>query len=818
MVKTMYKKRFYKTSNDKHQNQNQNQNKIPESVNNATYLIIVESPSKCKKIEEYLGSQYTCISSKGHIRNIKNGLKSIDVKNNYMPEYEILEEKREHVEWMKKIIAMFSKNNIILATDDDREGEAIAWHICMTFELDIETTKRIIFREITQVAIKAAIENPTHINMNIVNAQMCRQVLDLLIGFKISPILWKHLYRNKENALSAGRCQTPALKLIHENENECNDSMTNLTHKMNGFFFEKNLEFHLSNEFENESDVVTFLELSKTFSHDVSIGEKKESTKTPPKPFSTSGLLQKASNMLGIGPTETMSVCQQLYQDGLITYMRTESQKYSDVFLKKAKEYIVKRFVKQEYVGTLEDVTNSNSNNPHEAIRVTNLEVSTIDATNSKMASLYKLIWRNTVESCMSSAKYNNICVLITAPMKHTYKYNVEVPLFLGFTKLMEDSKMNPVEEQSAGSGLLLYIQSSPNKNVKYNKITSTMSLHGKKSHYTEASLIKKLEDIGIGRPSTYAMIIDTVLERGYAKKTDVKGITMKANEYCLEQNGECVKKEEKERTFGNETGKLIIQPLGMIVADFLHGHFGSLFSYDYTTKMEKRLDEIGQGQVEGQEGEQWHKICELCDMELMKLMKPMEKMEKQTFDIKDSEYKCVFEKYGPVLRKKTDDTCDYKKIKSDMRLDLEKLKKGEYCMNDLLEEKKENIIGEIDGLSVILKSGPYGEYVQHGDTNKSVKTLDITLDIDSNKEMTNGDEILNAFKEKQKDHMNNSKIIRGLTEEISIRNGKYGAYIHYKTEKMTKPKFLNIQKFKESYRYCSEEVLLKWIKDTYNI
>lgn len=515
MVKTIYKKRFYRKNNEN----KIPQNKIPESANHAIYLIIVESPSKCKKIEEYLGSQYTCISSKGHIRNIKNGLKSIDVKNNYNVEYEIIEEKREHVEWMKTIIAMFSKNNIILATDDDREGESIAWHICMTFELDIETTKRIIFREITQVAIKAAIENPKYINMNIVNAQMCRQVLDLLIGFKISPILWKHLFRNKENGLSAGRCQTPALKLIYENDNEYNESITNITYKITGSFFEKNIIFNLSKEFENETEVVTFLELSKTFNHDVSIGEKKDTIKNPPKPFSTSVLLQKASNVLGIGPKETMSICQQLYQDGKITYMRTESQKYSDVFLKKAKEYILKRFLKPEYVGIFEDITNSNSNNPHEAIRVTNLDVLTIESTTSRMEAIYKLIWINTVESCMSCAKYNNTHVTITAPLECVYKYNVEVPIFLGFTKLVEDSKKDIIENQSIGSGLLLYIQSSPNKNMKYKKITSVISLHGKKLHYTEASLIKKLEDIGIGRPSTYAMIIDTILERGYVKK-----------------------------------------------------------------------------------------------------------------------------------------------------------------------------------------------------------------------------------------------------------------------------------------------------------
>jgi DNA topoisomerase-1 len=792
MVKQLYKKRVFKKT----------YNEIPNSANEATYLIIVESPSKCKKIEEYLGSQYTCISSKGHIRSIKNGLKSIDINNNYQIEYEISEEKREHVEWMRKIILMFSKKNIILATDDDREGEAIAWHICMVFDFPIETTTRIIFREITQSAIKEALCKPITINMNIVHAQLCRQVLDLLVGYKISPILWKHLYRNKDNSLSAGRCQTPALKLVHENEMEAKEAITSTTYKITGSFFPKKILFDLSKEFENELQVLNFLESSKSFNHSLYIGEKKESIKIPPKPFNTSGLLQKASNVLGIGPKETMSICQQLYQDGFITYMRTESQKYSDVFLNKAQEYIIKRFEKKEYIGRLQDIVNKDSKNPHEAIRVTNIELSTIEIENSRTLTLYKLIWRNTVESCMSEAKYNNTPLTMTAPKNLTYKHIIEVPIFLGFTKLVEESRKNTINDQNIGSALLLYIQSSPKENIKYNNITSSLSIHGKHSHYTEASLIKKLEDLGIGRPSTFSMIIDTIIERGYVKKTDIEGITIKANEFTLEKD--IIKKEEKERTFGNEKSKLVIQPIGSIVTDFLYNHFSSLFSYDYTTKMESILDEISNGNRKP-----WYETCGTCNVEISQLIKPIEKLGKQSFDIIDSEYKLVFEKYGPVLRIAKNEIFEYKKIGSNIKIDLDRLQKGQYHIDELIEEKTQQIIGEIEGVPIILKSGPYGDYIEHGDKKENVKALGECKTIE---------EITDAFKRKISSPTNDIKMIRILTNELSIRNGKFGAYIYYKTDKMTKPKFLNIQKFKESYKHCSEEVLMKWIKETYNI
>jgi DNA topoisomerase-1 len=790
MVKKIYKKSYKKS----------NIYNVPESCSE-TYLIIVESPSKCKKIEEYLGSQYKCISSKGHIREIKNGLKS--VKSEQI-EFDYIPEKKEHIEWMEQVIDKFPKSNIILATDDDREGEAIAWHICKTFHLDVNTTKRIIFREVTQTALLQSINNMKTINMNIVNAQMCRQVLDLLVGFKISPILWKYLYRNKDNSLSAGRCQTPALRLVYENELEAKQSTTSTTYKINGSFFPKKIVFDLSKEFDSESQVLDFLEQSKSFNHCLSIGQKKESIKSPPKPFNTSGLLQKASNQLGIGPKETMSICQQLYQDGLITYMRTESQKYSDVFLNKAQEYILKRFEKTEYIGNLEDIINKDSKNPHEAIRVTNIEISTIETENARTSTLYKLIWRNTVESCMSEAKYSNTPILITAPKDLLYKHTIEVPIFLGFTKLIEESRTNTINDQNIGAALLLYIQSSPKENIKYNKITSTLSIHGKHSHYTEASLIKRLEDLGIGRPSTFAMIIDTIIERGYVKKTDIEGITIKANEFTLEKN--IIKIEEKERTFGNEKGKLVIQPIGLVVTDFLYSHFTPLFSYDYTTKMESILDEISNGD---EKSEPWFKTCEICNIEISQLIKPIEKLSKQSFTILGSDYKLVFEKYGPVLRISKNDTFEYKKIRSDIKLDLDKLQKGEYHEEELIEVKKEQIIGEVYGIPITLKSGPYGEYIEHGDKKESIKSLG---------EYKTTEEIADAFKSKISSPINDSKIIRNLTNELSIRNGKFGAYIYYKTDKMTKPKFLNIQKFKESYRHCSEEVLIKWIKETYNI
>ena len=829
-------------------------NIMPESLQTSIYLMIVESPSKCKKIEEYLGPKYTCISSKGHIRNIENGLKSIDMKNEGKDSckiaFEISKEKKDHVEWMREIIGRFKKENIILASDDDREGEAIAWHICQTFDLDIATTQRAIFHEITQSAIKKALEATTVINMNIVNAQLCRQVLDVLVGYKISPVLWKHIYRDNNNSLSAGRCQTPALRLVFDNEMESRASVPSYTYRITGSFFPKKIMFDLSADFDSDVEVLQFLELSKEFKHELSIGKRKESVRTSPKPFNTSGLLQKASSTLSIGPKETMSICQQLYQDGLITYMRTESQKYSDVFLDTASKYIIDRFGSPDYIGNRDNIVNLDSTNPHEAIRVTNMALDSIVCENPRQNTLYKLIWRNTVESCMENARFNNTTVLITAPLDRSYKHIVEVPIFWGYMKLAEETRVSTVDEQSRGAALLLYIQSSYigkcvtpfriedaksnrsnpfisapsseaeggilNENwCKYNAITSTLSIHGKHSHYTEASLIKKLEDLGIGRPSTYAMIVDTIIERGYVNKADIEGITIKSVEYGLIDG--VITKEEIDRTFGKETGKLVIQPSGLLVSDFLNAHFCSLFSYDYTKKMECILDEISRG---NHISNPWA-ICQTCSAEISGLLKPLTTFGKQVFNITgNDEYKFVFEKYGPVLRKVlADGTYEYKSVKKGLKFDLDKLKRGEYHIDELIHVNANTQIGEYGAIPIYLKTGPFGLYIEYGEKKESLESMGIIYPLDPSDSVSIFDKVLEIFvKRDESAEKSDSKIIRTLTNEISIRNGKYGAYIHYLPASSTKPKFFNIQKFKESYRHCSEEVILNWIKEKYNI
>ena len=319
---------------------NNSVSKNSDNLSTASYLIIVESPSKCAKIESYLGLNYCCIASKGHIRSV-NGLRSIDTKGTFEPKFTELSEKKDHIMFMKQIISKFSKEKIILATDDDREGEAIAWHICEHFGLPVETTQRIIFHEVTKPALLASIKSPTVVNLELVKAQHARQVLDVIVGYKISPMLWKYLYNDSNNSLSAGRCQTPALRLVYDNENERKKKDNIQTYyKTIASFFEEPLQFTLNVEFQTKKEVEEHMKKSVNHKHMLSIGTSHEITRTPPVPLHTSRLLQLANNTLHISPSETMRLCQQLYQTGYITYMRTESTKYAKPFLNEVSNYI----------------------------------------------------------------------------------------------------------------------------------------------------------------------------------------------------------------------------------------------------------------------------------------------------------------------------------------------------------------------------------------------------------------------------------------------------------------------------------------------
>lgn len=766
----------------------------------AKYLIIVESPSKCAKIESYLGDEYCCIASKGHIRTIE-GLKSIDTKSAFIPKFSIIEEKQSQVEYMRAIIAMFSKSNIILASDDDREGEAIAWHICEVFDLPIATTKRILFHEITKKAIVDAVNSPTIINMNLVHAQHARQVLDMVVGYKISPFLWKYLYHDKSNSLSAGRCQTPALRLVYDNDKE-KSAGVETKYKTTGNFTAKNLLFILDQEFDTKEEITQFLETSKTHPHMIKVGSQKETIKSAPKPFNTSRLLQTASNLCHMSPKETMSICQSLYQSGYITYMRTDSTKYSKEFLNKASEYIMKEWSKSEYIGKLDGLELKDINNPHEAIRITNINMRSLhDIDNPRMNTLYKLIWRNSVESCMADARYHTTGIKISAPTDNSYKYNVEIPIFLGW-KIVNERDDIGAENQNVPGSLLLYLQTleKTGKPIVYNYIESTIVVRNKHQHYTEATLINTLEELGIGRPSTFATIVETIQERGYVKRMDLEGTQVKCIEYKL--RGNVVETIEKDKIFGNEKSKLVLQPVGLITVEFLSKHFQNIFDYGYTKTMEDKLDEVSSGKETD-----WAKICKTCYKEIGELAKPMKTLEKQVFPI-DETHDFVFEKFGPVVRTRTEEgTFEYKPVKKTMKIDLEKLKNREYTLDELYEIKND-CLGEYEGEKMTIKNGKFGPYVEWGAKRESIKKIDKALD-----QITLADVI--KFLENQPV---DKSILRVVTPELSIRKGKFGAYAYYKAANSSKPDFFNIKKFPEGFSTCDANVLIKWLEETYKI
>jgi len=772
-------------------------NKYEFVKGSASHLIIVESPSKCQKIESYLGSRYKCIASKGHIRELK-GMKSIKTKENYTPVFTISPSKSAHVKWMTQVIDQFLRSNIILAMDDDREGEAIAWHICDVFDLPIDTTPRIVFHEITKPAIIKAVGSPGLLNMNLVSAQHARQVLDVLVGFKISPLLWKYLYNDKDNGLSAGRCQTPALRLVYDNEMEkkTNGGITK-SYKTTGNFTARHLDFVLSNNYEDEENLTEFLNKSIKFGYKLSVGSPRDVSKAPPRPFSTSNLLQTASNVLKMSPKETMSHCQNLYQGGHITYMRTESTKYSKEIIAEIGSSIISKYG-DGYVGDTNKITNYNNTDPHEAIRVTHLDIENL-AIKDRMSSLYKLIWNNTYESCMAIASYEATEAKITAPEKHHYKTIIEIPKFLGWKR--HRYNIDDTQAQNEGKGKLFYLKSmiSGSGSLQYNQIESNVTFKNKHSHYSESSLIKKLEDLGIGRPSTFAMLVDTIVERGYVKKTDIDNGNVECCEYKLIDD--ILRKETIEKSAGKEIGKLVIQSSGILIIEFLVKYFESMFSYGYTKEMEDKLDFISNGETS-----EWYKVCDECHTSIKELSKPLSKLTKESYKVDDI-HDVVFVKYGPTLRyTDADGKVAYKKVRPDLEVNIDKLKAGEYTLECLLAPE-DPCIGKWEGNDVYVREGHFGKYIEWGGNSKSLGNINKSVD-----------KITMEDVKKVIEGKANPSLLRTLNNDFSIRKGKYGAYAFYQSKGMNKPKFLNIKKFKDGYNTCSIVALVDWLCKTYDI
>jgi DNA topoisomerase-1 len=805
---------------------------MSKKIKTTTTLVIVESPAKCKKIEEYLGPGYKCVATYGHLRTL-DSLSNIDIKNNFNPTYTIIDEpiKRKQIEILRKEIK--NAGEILLSSDSDREGEMISYSLIELFKLPLNT-KRITFNEITESALREAIQNPRTIDMNLVNAQKARQILDILVGFKVSPILWKLIKNGKDNALSAGRCQTPALKLVYDNQKEIDSALERKVYNVTGYFTNSNLPFELNSEgkIEEENDMIEFLDKSADFSHIYTCSQPSKVFKQPPEPFTTSRLQQVASNELHYSPKETMRICQLLYEGGYITYMRTDSKTYSEEFLNSASEYITKtynaQYINQDFIDAIDknsieepkkrgkkkekDILRQEA---HEAIRPTNIslqelpeEIGSSKATfgsskatfGSKERRMYKLIWTNTLESCMMAASFFSVTANISAPENLKYSYTSELIDFPGW-KIVENKFSRDNKEYQ-------YLQTIKKDSlIPYKKFCSKVTIKGSKLHYTEAKLVQLLEEKGIGRPSTFSSLIDKIQERGYVKKEDIKGKEIVCRDFELE-NGEIFEIENK-REFGNEKGKLVIQPLGIIVMEFLDKHFNKLFNYEYTCLMETALDKIAKGELI------WFELCASCNKEADELIEIIRDETKFEVQIDDNNT-FLIGKYGPVIKcveeKDGKEEISFKSVKKDF--DINQLRNGELELDEIVETNKTaNIqynLGKYEGKDVILRKGKFGLYVSCGDNSKTLKEL-------GNRPIENI-----TFEEVKSILEKGSGLIREINSSLSIRKGPKGDYIFYKNSKMKKPTFHDIKGFSnetsEDYKICDIAILKSWISEKYNI
>jgi DNA topoisomerase-1 len=836
-------------------------------------LVIVESPAKCGKIEEYLGPGYKVMASFGHLRTL-DGLNAIDVKNGFKPTYTIIQEpiKLKQIEKLRSEIA--KADDIILATDSDREGEAIAWHLCDMFGLPILETKRIVFNEITEAALQSAIRSPTIVNMDLVYAQQARQILDLLVGFTITPFLWKCISGNKKNSLSAGRCQTPALRLIYENHLEIQQSPGKLLYDTAGYFTNMNLRFDLNTQFLTKDEVRHFLEFCKTATFRCSTTSPKKSIRKAPEPLTTSVLQQMASNDLHMSPKETMKAAQQLYEGGYITYMRTDSKKYSSEFILQTKQYIESVYG-LPYISQTIDALSSGalssgplSSDPltkisikekglkdnlvqeaHEAIRPVAINIKTIvledckGEIGAKAIKLYTLIWKRTLESCMPSAQYNIITakILMDPPYKilmdPPYKILMDPPYkilmdppnnetceFVYKTEQVSFAGWQIVEPKAKSEAKEYQYFSTMKQNllVVPKKIESKFNLIELKSHFSEARLVQLLEEKGIGRPSTFASLIDKIQEREYVSKQNIEGRKIECEDLLLTAEKEIIVTGVK-REFGNEKNKLVINPLGIIVMEFLLKNFDTFFNYDYTRDMENALDLIATNK------RSWPTLCDECNKELISIIKDLK--EEPKFSIKiDDAHTIIMGKFGPVVRRqlqseKKDKLVTFLPIKKG--LDINALQNiPDLKLEDIIDtvSKNKDAIGKYKGVDLFIKKGKYGVYAQWtvDGTNetKPLKELD-GKPLDQIEYM----EVLCILERYLVlDPERPVGFVRELSSTLSIRNGKFGDYIFYKKPRVKTPQFFKLKDFNNGStkgldaRKCDKEVLLNWIKLTYNV
>lgn len=764
-------------------------------------LVIVESPAKAKTIEKFLGKDYKVMSSYGHIRDLKKKELSIDL-DTLNPDYEIPEEKKKVVSELKKNAKAAKK--IWLASDEDREGEAISWHLCEVLGLDEANTNRIVFHEITKPAILKAIETPRHLDMNLVNAQQARRVLDRLVGFRLSPVLW----RKVKPALSAGRVQSVAVRLIVEREREIQNFVSEPYYRVNAVFAvtsddgaKNEVKAELSNRFKTHEEALAFLEECKKSKFTVSSITKKPLKRTPAPPFTTSTLQQEAARKLGFTVSQTMMVAQRLYEAGRITYMRTDSVNLSSLAINTSKDEIVRLYGEEYSKVRMYHTHSKGAQEAHEAIRPTYIDNVSIEGT-SQEKRLYDLIWKRTIASQMADAQIEKTTVNIAMESEDgkttndlQFIANGEVVAFEGFLKVYHES----TDDEDAGEEFSHALPvMHEGEELERREIVSTERYSQSPNRYTEASLVRKLEELGIGRPSTYAPTISTIQQRDYVHKGDRKGEERK---YAVDSLlGLKITSKTKKEMAGADKGKLIPTDIGLVVNDFLMENFPEIMDYNFTAKVEQEFDKIAEGKAE------WNKEMKVFyqgfEPEVEKVMnaRSEHKAGERELGIDPATGKPVFVKigrFGPVVQIGTADDEDkprFSQLPSDKSMET-------ITLNEALELfKLPRTVGQFEGTDVVIGAGRFGPYVLHNkkyvslpkDENPMTITLDAAINLIQKKRLQEAQRHLKTFEE---------------DANMEVMNGRYGPYIAYNGKNYRMPKALHEKASELTYEQCMDIV-----------
>ena len=754
-------------------------------------LVIVESPAKAKKIEEFLGKDYKVMSSYGHIRDLKK--KELSINEQTMePDYEIPDEKKKLVTELKATAKKAKK--IWLASDEDREGEAISWHLCEVLGLDEEKTSRIVFHEITKPAILDAIQHPRHLDMNLVNAQQARRVLDRLVGFKLSPVLW----RKVKPALSAGRVQSVAVRLIVEREREIQKFKSESYYRVSAIFALINengnateVKAELDKRFKTHEEVEAFLEKCKDAKFTVEAVNKKPLKRTPAPPFTTSTLQQEAARKLGFTVSQTMMIAQKLYESGRITYMRTDSVNLSTLCTNASKDEIIKVYGSEYSQPRAYHTHSKGAQEAHEAIRPTYMNETSIDGT-SQEKRLYELIWKRTIASQMADAQIEKTTINIHIDnAEEKFVANGEVITFDGFIKVYRESTD---DEDGTEDATHILPAMKVGDELQRREITATEKFSAAPLRYTEASLVKKLEDLGIGRPSTYAPTISTIQQREYVQKGDKKGVE---RSYTIDSlKGIKVIQKVKKEIAGNEKGKLLPTDIGIVVNDFLMENFPGIMDYNFTANVEQKFDDIAEGKTE------WNKWMKTFDKdfepEVSKVMnaRSQHKAGERELGTDPKTGKPVFVKigrFGPVAQIGSAEDKDkplFAQLPSNLSIETITLEEA----LELFKLPRE--LGEFEGTKVSVGTGRFGPYVQHNRKYVSIPkgedpmtiTLDRAIELIQEKRETEQKRHLKSFAE---------------DEKLELLNGKYGPYIAYdgKNYRLPKNKMENVEAL--TYEEC---------------